>query len=69
ETENQNESGNQTSNNGANPDVTKVPADNIHSGFHMPTNIPQVALDHSDALEPPSSPSGTPFLLPPGHRK
>lgn len=60
---------NQSSNNSADPDINKVPADNIHSRFHMPTLLPQVAVDNSDALDPASSPSGTLFPLPPGHRK
>lgn len=66
--ETENETGNQSSNNSANPDTFRVNANNIRSGFQMPTFIPQVAVDNSGALEPPAS-SGSPFPLPPGHRR
>lgn len=32
------------------PDTTRVSAENVRAGIQMPTFIPQVALDHSNAL-------------------
>ena len=37
--------------NAQSPDTTRVAADNIRAGIQMPALIPQVALDHSSALE------------------
>ena len=42
------------------PDTKKVPAENIRSGITMPHFIPQVALDHSRALQGTSSGFPTP---------
>lgn len=50
----QNQTGNQTNNqvgNGQNPDTTRVSAENVRAGIQMPTFIPQVAIDHSGALD------------------
>ena len=44
------------------PNTTKVPAENIRSRITIPHFIPQVALDHSRALQGTSSG----FPLPPG---
>lgn len=50
------------------PKIIRIPAVNIQSGYQMPANIPQNAVDHSRALNP-VDPSGTPFPLPPGRAK
>lgn len=63
----QNATGNESSNNSSGPDTNHVGTNNINSGFQMPTNLPQIALDRSHALEP-VDPFGTPFPLPPGRR-
>lgn len=49
-----NQTGNQSNNQESNtpsPNTTRVSAENVRAGIQMPTLIPQIALDHSSALD------------------
>lgn len=45
----------------------RVPAVNLRSGMQMPTNIPQIAIDKSKALDTLSA--DHPFPTPPGQNR